>query len=173
MISFRAGDGFELRGHLYGDAATAKAGLLIAPAMGVEQRYYAAFARWMAEQGWLVMSFDYRGMGASRPDAMKRSLRGLDADIHTWAERDAAAALSHLDRLLGDRREIHWLGHSLGGQILGMLPNRSRVSRAVTVGCGSGYWRENSIGLRRYVWWLWYVVVPLALPVFGYFPPAD
>ncbi|WP_377157171.1 hypothetical protein ACFJIX_01380 [Roseateles sp. UC29_93] len=63
MISFRAEDGFELRGHLYGEAATAKAGLLIAPAMGVEQRYYAAFARWMAEQGWLVLSFDYRGIG--------------------------------------------------------------------------------------------------------------
>ena len=170
MISFQADDGFELQGHLYGDPATAKAGLLIAPAMGVEQRYYAAFARWMASQGWLVLSFDYRGMGASRPESMKRSLRGLDADIRTWAEHDAAAALSHLNKLLGDDREIHWLGHSLGGQILGLLPNRSRVSRAVTVGCGSGYWRENSIGLRRYVWWLWYVIVPLALPLFGYFP---
>lgn len=170
MIRFHADDGFELQGHLYGDVATAKAGLLIAPAMGVEQRYYAAFARWMAAQGWLVMSFDYRGMGASRPDAMKRSLRGLDADIHTWAERDAAAALDELARRLGDAREIHWLGHSLGGQILGLLPNRARVSRAVTVGTGSGYWRENSAGLRRYVWWLWYVVVPLALPLFGYFP---
>lgn len=170
MISFQTDDGFPLQGHLYGDPATAKAGLLIAPAMGVEQRYYAAFARWMASQGWLVLSFDYRGMGASRPETMKHSLRGLDADIRTWAEHDAAAALSHLDQLLGDDREIHWLGHSLGGQILGMLPNRSRVSRAVTVGCGSGYWRENSLGLRRYVWWLWYVIVPLALPVFGYFP---
>jgi predicted alpha/beta hydrolase len=124
----------------------------------------------MASQGWLVLSFDYRGMGASRPESMKRSLRGLDADIRTWAEHDAAAALSHLNKLLADDREIHWLGHSLGGQILGLLPNRSRVSRAVTVGCGSGYWRENSIGLRRYVWWLWYVIVPLALPLFGYFP---
>lgn len=170
-ISFRAGDGFELKGHLYGDAATAKAGLLIAPAMGVEQRYYADFAHWMAAQGWLVLSFDYRGMGASRPAQMRRSLKGLDADIRTWAERDAAAALDELSRRLGsETTPIHWLGHSLGGQILGLLPNRERVSRAITVGCGSGYWRENSAGLRRYVWWLWYVVVPLALPLFGYFP---
>lgn len=171
MISFRASDGFELKGHVYGDPGTARAGLLIAPAMGVEQRYYADFAHWMAAQGWLVLSFDYRGMGASRPAAMRGSLKGLEADIRLWAERDASAALDELDRRLGaGERPIHWLGHSLGGQILGLLPNRERVSRAVTVGTGSGYWRENAAGLRRYVWWLWYVVVPLSLPLFGYFP---
>ncbi len=170
MIQFASRDGFPLGGHVYGAAATARAGLLIAPAMGVEQRYYADFARWMAAQGWLVLSFDYRGMGGSRPEAMRHSLRGLDADIHTWACQDAAAALDELARRLGDERPIHWLGHSLGGQILGLLPNRQRVERAVTVGCGSGYWRENAAVLKRYVWWLWYVVVPLALPLFGYFP---
>lgn len=171
MISFRASDGFELKGHVYGDPATARAGLLIAPAMGVEQRYYADFAQWMAAQGWLVLSFDYRGMGASRPAGMRGSLKGLEADIRTWAERDASAALDELDRRLGGaERPIHWLGHSLGGQILGLLPNRERVSRAITVGTGSGYWRENAAGLRRYVWWLWYVIVPLSLPLFGYFP---
>src|SRR5262249_5032442 len=35
---------------------------------------------------------------------------------------------------------------------------------------GNGYWRENSVGVRRRVWWLWYVVVPVALRIFGYFP---
>jgi predicted alpha/beta hydrolase len=170
MLHFQSRDGFALSGHLYGDPATARAGLLIAPAMGVEQRYYADFARWMAAQGWLVMSFDYRGMGASRPADMRHSLKGLDADIRTWAEQDAAAAVDELARRLGPDRPLHWLGHSLGGQILGLLPNRDRVAKAVTVGSGSGYWRENAAGLRRYVWWLWYVVVPLALPLFGYFP---
>ncbi len=170
MLHFQSRDGFALSGHLYGDPATARAGLLIAPAMGVEQRYYADFALWMAAQGWLVMSFDYRGMGASRPADMRHSLKGLDADIRTWAEQDAAAAVDELARRLGPDRPLHWLGHSLGGQILGLLPNRDRVAKAVTVGSGSGYWRENAAGLRRYVWWLWYVVVPLALPLFGYFP---
>lgn len=170
MIEFQSRDGFPLKGHLYGEADSAKAGLVIAPAMGVEQRYYAEFAQWMAAQGWLVLCFDYRGMGASRPEAWKRSLKGLEADIHTWATQDAAAALDELDRRLGPDRAIHWLGHSLGGQILGLMPNRDRVARAVTVGAGSGYWRENAAALRRYVWWLWYVLVPVTLPLFGYFP---
>lgn len=163
-------DGFGLAGALHGDAATARGGVLIAPAMGVPQRYYAEFAQWLAGQGWLVLSFDYRGMGGSRPPRHARSLRGFQADIHTWAERDAAAALAELDRRLGAHKPIHWLGHSLGGQILGLLPNRQRVQRMVTIGTGSGYWRENARPLRRINWLLWFVVVPLAVPLAGYFP---
>jgi predicted alpha/beta hydrolase len=169
-VTFAAGDGFELRGTLYGDAASARGGLLIAGAMGVSQRYYAEFAQWLAQQGYVVFSFDYRGMGDSRPAAHRRSLRGLAADVVTWAERDASAALSLLDSKLAPGTPIHWLGHSLGGQIFGLVPNRDRVARMVTVGCGSGYWLENVPRLRRYVWWLWFVLVPVSLPLFGYFP---
>lgn len=169
-VRFHAADGFELGGCLHAPRAAATAGLLIVPAMGVSQRYYADFAQWLAGQGFAVLTFDYRGMGASRPAAMKKSLKGLQADVVTWAERDAAAALAQLDALLPPGTPIHWLGHSLGGQIFGLVPNRERVSRMVTVGAGSGYWLQNSPALRRYVWWLWYFVVPLALPAFGYFP---
>lgn len=169
-LTFPASDGFELRGTLYGNPASARGGLLIAGAMGVSQRYYAEFARWLGGQGYVVLSFDYRGMGDSRPAEHRRSLRGLDADVVTWAERDTSAALALLDARLAHGTPIHWLGHSLGGQIFGLVPNRDRVSRMVTIGCGSGYWLENAPGLRRYVWWLWFVLVPIALPLFGYFP---
>ncbi|MED5622286.1 alpha/beta hydrolase family protein [Ideonella sp. BN130291] len=170
MVRFAAVDGFELSGSLYGDASAAQAALLIVPAMGVSQRYYAEFADWLATQGFVVFSFDYRGMGASRPTALKKSLKGLDADVVTWAEKDTAAALAWLDAQVGPQMQIHWLGHSLGGQIFGLVPNRERISRMVTVGTGSGYWLQNSPRLRNYVWWLWYFVTPVALPLFGYFP---
>jgi predicted alpha/beta hydrolase len=174
QTTFGAVDGFSLRGEFYGDASLAKAAVLIAPAMGVSQRYYADFSRWLADHGYLVLSFDYRGIGVSRPEEMKHSLRGLNANVHTWAKYDAAAALEHLHDTLaaaGKReRPIHWVGHSLGGQILGLLPNHAHIDRAVTVGAGSGYWRENADSLRTYVWWLWYVLVPVCLPLFGYFP---
>jgi len=35
-------------------------------AMGVRQDYYAAFATWLAGRGYLVASFDYRGVGESK-----------------------------------------------------------------------------------------------------------
>ena len=43
--------------------------VLIVSAMGVPQRFYADFAEWLASQGHAVMSFDYRGVGESRPAA--------------------------------------------------------------------------------------------------------
>jgi predicted alpha/beta hydrolase len=169
-IQFEAADGFGLQGRLYGDVARARSALLIVPAMGVPQRFYADFAEWLAGQGQVVMTFDYRGIGDSRPPQMKRSLRGLRATVSTWAEQDTAAALAWLDAHVPADMPVHWLGHSLGGQIFGMVPNRARVSRVVTIGVGTGYWLHNAAKARSYVWWLWYVVCPLVMPLYGYFP---
>lgn len=169
-FEFMAADGFTLHGRLYGESASCRSALLIAPAMGVPQRFYADFAQWMAAQGHLVMSFDYRGVGASRPAQMKHSLRGLQADIDTWAQQDASAALAWLDAQVPGDVAIHWLGHSLGGQIFGMVSNRERVESVVTIGVGTGYWLRNAAKARAYVWWLWYVVAPLAMQLYGYFP---
>jgi len=162
-------DQFELHATTFGDPHSARAGVLIVSAMGVEQHYYAPFAQWLAAQGFWVATFDYRGMGASRPDPFRRSLRGFEADVLIWARQDCAAMVSFAaDRLGG--RPLLWVGHSLGGQILGLLPNRERVTAMVTVATGSGYWLENAPRLRRYVWWLWYVAAPAAMRLYGYFP---
>ncbi|HEX3139843.1 MAG TPA: alpha/beta fold hydrolase [Rhizobacter sp.] len=169
-FEFKAADGFALQGRLYGDPAACRSAVLIVAAMGVPQRFYADFAAWLVSQGHAVMSFDYRGTGESRPAHMKHSLRGLQADITTWAEQDTAAALAWLDAQVSAQTPIHWLGHSLGGQIFGMVPNRARVSGVVTIGVGTGYWLRNAAKARAYVWWLWFVVAPLAMKLKGYFP---
>lgn len=164
-----ADDGFELAATTFGDAARARAGVLIAPAMGVAQPYYAAFAEWLAAQGFFVATFDYRGIGASRPARFASSLRGFDADVFTWAQRDCKAVVDFVgDAVRG--RPLLWIGHSLGGQILPLVPNRECVAAMVTVAVGSGYWRENAGRLRAIAWWLWYVLAPLALRICGYFP---
>ncbi len=96
-------------------------------------------------------------------------LAGFAADVTTWATHDTAALVDFVaDRVAG--RPLLWLGHSLGGQIFGLVPNRERVTAMLTIAAGSGYWRQNVAWLRATVWWLWYVVVPVVLPLFGYFP---
>jgi predicted alpha/beta hydrolase len=164
-----AADGFALAAATFGDARAARAGVLIVPAMGVEQHYYAAFAHWLAERGYFAVTFDYRGIGHSRPARHRNSLRGLDADVFTWAQQDCAALVDFAAQRLGDK-PLFWVGHSLGGQVFPLVPNRDRVRAMVTVAAGSGYWLENSPLLRSYVWWLWFFVTPVALRLFGYFP---
>ena len=61
-VEVRTSDGCVLAATTFGDAASARAGVLIVPAMGVDQRYYAAFASWLAGQGYFAVTFDFRGM---------------------------------------------------------------------------------------------------------------
>jgi predicted alpha/beta hydrolase len=163
-LTLVAADGYRLGARLYQPARPVGA-VLIAPAMGVPQGYYQAFARWLCEQGHVVLTFDYRGMGESR----RGPLRQLKADVFTWARQDAGAALDAL-AAAAPRLPLTWIGHSLGGQIPPFVPGRERLARIVTVATGSGYWKENSPELRRRVWLLWFGVAPLTLPLFGYFP---
>jgi predicted alpha/beta hydrolase len=158
-------DGAALAARFYHPASAPRATVLIVPAMGVPQRYYGAFAAWLAAQGFLAATFDYRGVGDSR----RGPLRAERADILTWARRDCAAMVDALAAAAPDA-PLYWIGHSLGGQILPFVPNRERVAKMITVGTGSGYWRENATPLRRRAWLLWYVFVPLAVRLFGYFP---
>ena len=159
-------DGFPIAARFYTPTTERWRGsVLIVPAMGVPQRYYQPFALWLADQGYLVAGFDYRGMGRSRRGPLSR----VEADIFTWAKQDTATVLEALSRR-APGLPITWIGHSLGGQILPFVPNRARVSRVITVGTGSGYWKENSPPLKRKVWLLWFGIAPLTLPLFGYFP---
>jgi predicted alpha/beta hydrolase len=160
-----AADGYRLAAREYSAAGDPQGAVLIVSAMAVPQSFYAELARWLAGEGWQVVTFDYRGMGDSAP----RSLRGFDADILTWARQDCAAALAYT-RGLAAGRPLVWIGHSLGGQIFAMTPGSEAVAAAVTVASGVGYWRENAYPLRRYSWWLWHLIVPVATAIWGYFP---
>lgn len=160
-----AADGQPLSARFLTPATEPRAGVLIVPAMGVAQDYYLALARWLAARGFLVATFDYRGIGYSRP----ATLRGFRADVLDWARLDCTAMVEAVsERCPG--KPLYWIGHSLGGQILAFVPNRERLKRAITVASGSGYWRENAPQLKRYVLWMWFVAVPVGIALCGYFP---
>ncbi|GGF14231.1 alpha/beta hydrolase [Aliidongia dinghuensis] len=169
QLAIPTGDGDAVHMRLFRPSGAAKgaprAGVLIVPAMGVTQTFYAAFAEWLAGQGFLVATFDYRGVGLSR----RGGLRRLDVDILDWARLDCDAVTTALAERLG-AAPLYWIGHSLGGQILPFVPGHERIAKMVTIASGSGYWRENALPLRRFAWWLWYVVAPVATALCGYFP---
>lgn len=161
----RTEDGSTIAARFFVPATHPRGAVLIVPAMGTPQEFYRSFAEWLALQGFVSATFDYRGTGLSRRGA----LRGFKADIFDWAKLDCAAMVD----ALADRAEgapLYWIGHSLGGQILALVPNRERIAKAITVATGSGYWLENVPSLRLKVWWLWFFVVPVALRLCGYFP---
>ena len=159
------GNGHKLSSHWFHPAGEARGVVLIVPAMGVEQRFYAAFAQWLAERGFVAVTFDYVGMGLSR----QGPLRDLNVDVIGWGRHDCSAMLDAVTAAAGTL-PVFWIGHSLGGQILPFVRGSERIRRAFTIATGSGYWRENTRSLRNRAWLLWYLIAPLVTPLAGYFP---
>ena len=114
-----ADDGTPLAARFFEPAAGAerRAAVVIGGAMGVRQDYYRDFASWLAGQGFVVATFDYRGSGDSRPSS--GTLRGFRADLFDWA-RDTDTVIDALAaRSTG--LPICLVGHSLGAQLPGLL----------------------------------------------------
>jgi len=145
-----------------------RASIVIGGAMGVRQSFYADFAQWLARQGFRVWTFDYRGAGDSRPAAASRSLRGYEADLFDWA-RDYEAVIDAA-RAESAGQPLYLLGHSLGAQLPGFLQRPEQVDGLLSIAAGSGYWRENAPRLKRSILYFWFVLVPLAVRLWGYFP---
>ncbi|MEM7378451.1 MAG: alpha/beta fold hydrolase [Pseudomonadota bacterium] len=160
-------DGRSLAAHRFPAAGSPRAVVVLAPAMGVPQAFYAPFATGLSQQGFTVLSFDYRGMGLSRT----QPLRTETADLLTWGREDGSAALDHAEALAGGA-PLLWLGHSVGGQLIPFLREPNRLAGALLVAAGSGYWRDNAAPLKRRIRAMWWGLVPVLTPLFGYFPGA-
>ena len=106
-------DGHDLAARAYVPSGQVRRAVLIGAAMGVPQRFYQAFATWLAEQGVAVLTFDWRGTGESAP----RRLRGFQASITDWATQDLPAAADAVCARWPDVPRT-FLGHSLGGSCL-------------------------------------------------------
>jgi predicted alpha/beta hydrolase len=133
-------------------SGTPWATLLIAGAMGAGRDFYAPLARYFAANGIHVLTFDYP----------------FEGDVSSWAE-------THLDAMLGVTAAMApglpllYVGHSLGGQLLGVLPHAPDVKAALTVTAGSGYYKLNDrMPVRVRIFW--FGAIPLLTPLFGYFP---
>ncbi|HWI38023.1 MAG TPA: alpha/beta fold hydrolase [Burkholderiales bacterium] len=159
-LTLCAADGYRLGATTFG---TGERAVLVMPATGVPQSYYAKFAAYLAERGFGVLTFDYRGIGRS----LSGHVRDVRARMQDWALLDAAAALS----FLGAKR-ICVVGHSFGGQALGLLPDPTRITAALFVGSQSGYWKNWPLLGRAWMWPATHVGLPLVSKLHGYFPAS-
>jgi predicted alpha/beta hydrolase len=157
-------DAFSLGGELFLPDGAPRACALIGSAMAVRARFYAPFARHLAEQGIAALTFDYRGIGASRPNG---SLKGFTAHFHDWGEKDLAGAADLLGRRFPGL-PLHFVGHSAGGQLMGLA--EAPIASALFVAAGTAYWRAYSGFSRAFLGALWYALIPAVTAAVGYLP---
>ena len=166
-ITLTTCDGHEIAGYRFNPANTPKASIVIAPAMAVQQSFYIPFARYLASEGYVVWTFDYRGTGES----LKGSMRGVKANLSDWVARDYDAVVNVAADAYADT-PVFAVGHSFGGQSAPLLPSRTRLAGLINVSVGSGSGRHTTPQIRRTAPLMWHVMAPLLCPLFGYFPGA-
>jgi predicted alpha/beta hydrolase len=173
-IILPATDGYQLGATLFLPRGTKRHAVLINSATATPRRIYKGFAGYLARRGCAVLTYDYRGTGDSRQKAMVgynqlKSLVGFKATMSDWAALDAAAAVAWM-RERYKALPLNYVGHSFGGQALGLLPNNTEVSRALFIAAQAGYWKLMASPERYRVYaMLNFVGLPLTR-MLGYAP---
>jgi predicted alpha/beta hydrolase len=173
-ITFPAKDGYLLGASLFLPRGAKRHAVLINSATAVPRKIYRGFAGYLARRGCAVLTYDYRGTGDSRQKAMvgynqPKSLVGFKASMADWAALDVTAAVAWM-RERYKALPLNYVGHSFGGQALGLLPDNTEVSRALLIAAQAAYWKLMASPERYRVYaYLNYVGIPLTR-LLGYAP---
>lgn len=163
-FALRCADGRELSAHWFA-AAQRRAVIMISGGTGFPQTFYFKLAAYAAARGYDALVYDYRGMGASAPP----DLATEPTRISDWGLFDMRAALDAAATRAGEL-PVATLGHSIGGQLLGLLKNHTLAGAHVQVATSVGYWRWENAPFKYLAWWFWRVHGPLMLALKGYIP---
>jgi predicted alpha/beta hydrolase len=168
-LSIRAADGYFLSVTSFSPKRSNRKVILINSATGVKQEYYFEFAQYLAAEGFKVYTYDYRGIGGSRPEKLK----GFIASMHDWGSLDYHSMLHYISLAHPDLQLIV-IGHSVGGQLVGLSPLSQKVEAFVTVGAQTPYIQNFAGGLMRLKLSLfWKVFIPVLTKITGYFPASS
>ncbi len=158
-INLETSDGQVLSGLFY-PCAQPKATLLIGSALGVPQQFYKHFAAFMATQGFQCLSFDYRGTGLSKFNGRAGDIRLAD-----WGQLDVEAGIQTAKQLANkiglDPSELYYVGHSIGGQLLGLAKSAPQIKACMFVGASAPYWARWPYPRKLFMSVVCYGLLPL------------
>jgi predicted alpha/beta hydrolase len=163
-ITITASDGRTLGGLLL-EAASPRGVLCINGATGFKREFYLKFASYCALRGYHALVYDYRGIGVS----VLAPLAAEPARMSEWGRLDMPAALASL-ALRYPQLPLVTLGHSVGGQLIGCMPNEARARAHVMIATSTGYWRRQRAPFRYQALAFWKLYGPVMLRRHGYVP---
>lgn len=162
-VKIQADDHYSLTGILYSSKNPIKAKIIVASATGVPQLFYRRFSEYAVQQGFQVLTFDYRGVAQSAP----QSLKGFEMSYLDWGTLDLSAAIDYMS---DDVTPLFVVGHSYGGQALGLTNNHHKVKAMYCFGTGAGWAGYMPFKERFKVQVMWNIIFPPLVALNGYLP---
>jgi predicted alpha/beta hydrolase len=165
-VAITTRDGEPLVGRLFLPDGNPVRAIVLHPAVGAVQDFYARFAAWLAtEHRAAVLTYDYRDFGASAT----RPLRQSRASMAIWGAIDQDAALDALCARF-PALPVWVVGHSHGGMYVPFHAQAERVERIVTIAAGLPYWLKHPASYMPAVLAFWWLIGPAATALLGYLP---
>jgi len=158
-------DSFSITAHLFLPGKSNHKLLLINSATGVKQQIYFSFAQYFSEKGFTVLTYDYRGIGLSKPENMK----GFTASMRTWGSLDYKALTDYIQLNFNDFQK-YGLGHSVGALILGMNEDSKVFDEFIFVGTQNAFVGHLKFRTKIEAYLGFGVAQPLITTLLGYFP---
>ena len=158
-------DQYPLAAHIFEPEYSNKKILLINSATGVKQQIYFSFAKHFADKGFTVITYDYRGVGLSKPPKMK----GFLASMRSWGTLDYKSLTQYIQKNYPDYK-TYCLGHSVGALILGMNKDSECFDKFVFVGTQNAYVGNLALRTKLEAYIGFGIAQPLSTKVLGYFP---
>ncbi len=147
------------------EASQKNAILIIASATGVKQSFYKKFSEFISDNGISVITFDYSGIGLS----LKLPINQLQNNASDWGKIDLDAVIKYI-RKQYPHSKVTLLGHSIGGQLIGLAKSSSEVQKLILVAAQSGYWKFWKGVEKLKMWANWHILFPALISTFGYLP---
>lgn len=138
--------------------------VIVSSAVGTNRGYYANFAKYLVENNFQVITFDYRGTGDSKVKNSDPSV-----SLTNWGEQDlstiidwASANAQHSTLLL--------VGHSIAGQVFPLAKNKEKITAAYFVAsqtASSAYWTgSHKLSVKLF----WNLMLPATTSITGKLP---
>ena len=160
-------DHYSLAAHLFEPQISNQKVLLINSATGVKQQIYFSVAQFFADHGFTVITYDYRGIGLSKPHKM----RGFEASMRVWGTTDYKALTDYIKSNFEDYKK-YCLGHSVGALILGMNPDSEIFEEFIFVGTQNAFVGNLRLKTKIEAYLGFGIVQPLFTLLLGYFPAS-
>ncbi len=137
--------------------------IMIAPATGIKRRFYASFANYLADNGFGVITYDNQGVG----DSLAGRLKDSKITLQDWGTQDMPVVLNTLQAYF-PKVKYHLIGHSAGGQQVGLMHNWSKLTSIFNVACSSGRIKNMKFPYSLYACFFMDIFIPFSNAIFGY-----
>ena len=141
--------------------------VIIASATGVKKSYYNHFAKFLCSQHYSVFTFDYSGIDESQSGPLSK----LNTTASNWAENDFESVVKYV-KGKNPNSKLFIITHSIGGQLIGLVPSNDLFDGIIMVASQSGSWVHWKGIARIKMQLLWYLIIPIFTRIFNYLPSS-